>query len=47
MPERVGFVGLGIMGTPMARHLMDSGYELVLHNRTRHKAENLAQREIE
>ena len=42
MPERVGFVGLGIMGTPMARNLMDSGYELVLHNRTRHKAEELA-----
>jgi 2-hydroxy-3-oxopropionate reductase len=42
MPERIGFVGLGIMGTPMARNLMDSGYELVLHNRTRHKAEELA-----
>jgi 2-hydroxy-3-oxopropionate reductase len=42
MPERVGFVGLGIMGTPMARNLMDSGYELVLHNRTRYKAEELA-----
>ena len=47
MPERVGFVGLGIMGTPMARNLMDSGYGLVLHNRTRHKAEDLAQRGIE
>jgi 2-hydroxy-3-oxopropionate reductase len=42
MPERVCFVGLGIMGTPMARNLMDSGYELVLHNRTRYKAEELA-----
>ena len=42
MPERVGFVGLGIMGMPMARNLMDSGYRLVLHNRTRHKAEELA-----
>src|SRR5215208_2570598 len=27
---------------PMARNLMDSGYRLVLHNRTRHKAEELA-----
>ena len=27
---------------PMARNLMDSGYRLVLHNRTRHKAEKLA-----
>jgi 2-hydroxy-3-oxopropionate reductase len=42
MPERIGFIGLGIMGMPMARNLMDSGYRLVLHNRTRHKAEELA-----
>jgi 2-hydroxy-3-oxopropionate reductase len=42
MPEKIGFVGLGIMGMPMARNLMDAGYELVLHNRTRHKAEELA-----
>jgi 2-hydroxy-3-oxopropionate reductase len=42
MPERVGFVGLGIMGMPMARNLMKAGYGLVLHNRTRQKAEELA-----
>ena len=42
MPERVGFVGLGIMGMPMARNLMEAGYGLVLHNRTRQKAEELA-----
>ena len=42
MPERVGFVWLGIMGMPMARNLMDSGYRLVLHSRTPHKAEELA-----
>src|SRR5215204_6910164 len=42
MPERVGFIGLGIMGMPMARNLMEAGYELVLHNRTRYKAEELA-----
>jgi 2-hydroxy-3-oxopropionate reductase len=42
MPERVGFVGLGIMGRPMARNLMRAGYELVLYNRTRSKAEELA-----
>lgn len=39
---RVGFVGLGIMGAPMARNLMDGGYELVLFNRTPGKAEELA-----
>jgi 2-hydroxy-3-oxopropionate reductase len=42
MPEKVGFVGLGIMGRPMARNLMEAGYELVLYNRTRSKAEELA-----
>jgi 2-hydroxy-3-oxopropionate reductase len=42
MPEKVGFVGLGIMGRPMARNLMEAGYELALYNRTREKAEDLA-----
>src|ERR687885_2746272 len=42
MAEKVGFIGLGIMGKPMARNLMQAGYELVLYNRTREKAEELA-----
>ncbi len=42
MPERVGFVGLGGMGGPMASNLMEAGYEMVLLNRTREKAEKLA-----
>jgi 2-hydroxy-3-oxopropionate reductase len=42
MTERVGFVGLGIMGLPMARNLMAAGYDLVLFNRTREKAQGLA-----
>jgi 2-hydroxy-3-oxopropionate reductase len=41
--ERVGFVGLGGMGGPMASNLMKAGYEMVLHNRTREKAEKLAE----
>ena len=28
-PERIGFVGLGNMGAPMARHLVAAGYEVV------------------
>jgi len=40
--ERVGFVGLGGMGGPMASNLMKAGYGMVLHNRTREKAEKLA-----
>jgi 2-hydroxy-3-oxopropionate reductase len=37
--ERVGFVGLGIMGAAMAKNLRRAGHELVVHNRTRAKAE--------
>ncbi|MGH7833519.1 MAG: 2-hydroxy-3-oxopropionate reductase [Candidatus Binatia bacterium] len=38
----VGFIGLGIMGKPMARNLMDAGYSLVVHNRSRASVEELA-----
>lgn len=31
----IGFIGLGIMGKPMSRHLLDAGYPLVVHNRSR------------
>ena len=40
--EKVGFVGLGIMGAAMAKNLLGAGHELVVHNRTRAKAEGLA-----
>src|SRR5215218_6677297 len=42
MAEKVGFIGLGIMGRPMAKNLMEADYELVLHNRSPEKAEELA-----
>lgn len=32
MINRIGFIGLGIMGRPMAQNLMDAGYELVVHD---------------
>lgn len=32
--SRVGFIGLGIMGTPMAANLIKSGHELFLHSRS-------------
>lgn len=41
MVERIGFVGLGIMGKPMARNLMEAGYELTIHNRSRATVEEL------
>jgi len=39
---RVGFVGLGNMGLPIARNLLKAGHELTVYNRTRSKAEALA-----
>jgi len=37
--ERIGFVGLGIMGSRMAANLRGAGYELTVYNRTRERAE--------
>jgi len=42
MPETVGFIGLGVMGRPMARHVMTKGYPLVVHNRSRGAVDELA-----
>ncbi|MFB6106401.1 MAG: NAD(P)-dependent oxidoreductase [Halobacteriaceae archaeon] len=38
----VGFVGLGIMGEPMAKNLVDAGYEVVGYNRSRDPMDRLA-----
>jgi 2-hydroxy-3-oxopropionate reductase len=43
MAEKVGFIGLGIMGKPMAKNLMDAGYELSVHNRSREPVDELAE----
>jgi 3-hydroxyisobutyrate dehydrogenase-like beta-hydroxyacid dehydrogenase len=39
---KLGFLGLGIMGLPMARNLIKSGHEVALWSHTRTKAEELA-----
>jgi 3-hydroxyisobutyrate dehydrogenase len=39
--ERVGFVGLGIMGEPMARNILKAGFPLTIWNRTASKAGGL------
>ena len=36
----IGFIGLGIMGKPMARNLLKAGYTLVVHNRSRGRSMN-------
>ena len=38
----IGFIGLGVMGKPMARNLLKAGYALVVHNRSREPVEELA-----
>jgi 2-hydroxy-3-oxopropionate reductase len=35
MAQTIGFIGLGIMGKPMARNLLKAGYPLVVHSRSR------------
>jgi 3-hydroxyisobutyrate dehydrogenase len=40
----VGFVGLGVMGAPMAGHLLDAGHHLVVWNRSPGKAGDLESR---
>ncbi len=39
MAERVAFVGLGVMGYPMAGHLARAGHQVTVYNRTRARAE--------
>ena len=39
---RIGFIGLGTMGLPMAANLLRKGYALTVYNRTRAKADELA-----
>ena len=38
---KIGFIGLGIMGKPMARNLIKAGYKLVVYNRTKEKEKEL------
>ncbi len=40
--QRIGFIGLGVMGGGMASRLADSGYDVAVYNRTRSKAEEVA-----
>ena len=35
MEIKIGYIGLGLMGKPMARNLLKAGYQLVVHNRSR------------
>lgn len=39
--HKIGFIGLGKMGTPIATNLLNSGYELTIYNRTPEKLKPL------
>lgn len=41
---KVGFIGLGIMGSSMAGHILNAGYDLCVFNRSRAKADELVAR---
>ena len=41
MTQTIGFVGLGIMGRPMARNLIKAGYPLVVHSRSQGPVDEL------
>ncbi|MEM7020732.1 MAG: NAD(P)-dependent oxidoreductase [Pseudomonadota bacterium] len=43
MTQKVAFLGLGVMGYPMAGHLQKNGYDVVVYNRTRSKAQQWAE----
>jgi len=34
MGDRIGFIGLGIMGKPMARNLLSAGFQVTVHSRS-------------
>jgi 2-hydroxy-3-oxopropionate reductase len=43
MALKIGYIGLGIMGKPMARNIMKAGYEVVVHNRSRQSVKELVE----
>ena len=42
--EKIGFIGLGIMGLPMASNLIKDGFDLVVYNRTLSKCTQLQEK---
>ena len=41
MKETIGFIGLGLMGRPMAKNLVKAGYPVVVHSRSRGPVDDL------
>lgn len=47
MSEPIGFIGLGLLGLPVANNLVDAGYTLQVYNRTPSKADPLVARGVQ
>ena len=45
--KRIAWIGTGVMGTSMAGHLINAGHHLVIHSRTKSKAQGLLDRGAE
>lgn len=43
MTKTIAFIGLGVMGAPMAKRLAEAGYDVAVYNRSAAKAEEVAQ----
>lgn len=41
---KIGFIGLGSLGTPLAQNILESGHELYVYNRTASKTKSLAEK---
>jgi 2-hydroxy-3-oxopropionate reductase len=41
MPENIGFIGLGVMGKPMAKHLITKGHHVTVYNRSKPAVDEL------
>jgi 3-hydroxyisobutyrate dehydrogenase len=39
--KKIGWIGTGLMGNPMVKHLLRAGYQVNVHNRTKAKADDL------
>jgi 2-hydroxy-3-oxopropionate reductase len=41
--ERIGYIGLGLMGKPIAKNLLKAGFPVIVHNRSRQAVRELVQ----
>lgn len=41
---KISFIGTGVMGAPMAQHLLKAGHDITVYNRTKEKAQSLLEK---